>query len=93
MQVIDISAFTDLNGYQQDIRAFLDGMKTTEPAHGIDEVLVPGDFEYSNRRHRLKHGIEIPDTINEQLAEWADRFEVSVDDSIVEDKDEAHYQR
>ena len=91
MQVIDISAFTDLNGYQQDIRAFLDAMKTTEPADGVDEVLVPGDFEYRNRRHRLKHGIEIPDTIKEQIGEWADRLEVPVDDRIVEDKDRAHY--
>ena len=69
------------------IRAFLDAMKTTEPADGVDEVLVPGDFEYCNRRHRLAHGIEIPDPINEQLREWADRLEVPVDDRIVEDKD------
>ena len=91
MQVIDISTFTDLDSYQQDIRAFLDAMKTTEPADGIDEVLVPGDFEYRNRKHRLKHGIEIPDTINEQIGEWADRLKVSVDDGIVEDEDRAHY--
>ena len=93
MQVIDISAFTDLNGYQQGIRAFLDAMKTTEPADGVDEVLVPGDFEYRNRTHRLEYGIEIPDTINEQIGEWGGRLKVPVDDSIVEDKDRAHYQR
>ncbi len=93
MQVIDISTFTDLDSYQQDIRAFLDAMKTTEPADGVDEVLVPGDFEYRNRRHRLEHGIEIPDTINEQIGEWADRLKVPVDDRIVEDEDRTHYQR
>ena len=91
MQVIDISTFTDLDSYQQDIRAFLDDMKTTEPADGVDEVLVPGDFEYRNRKQRLVHGIEIPDTINEQIGEWADRFGVPVDDRIVEDSDRAHY--
>lgn len=93
MQVIDVSTFADLDSYQQDIRAFLDDMKTTEPADGIDEVLVPGDFEYRNRRHRLEHGIEIPDTINEQIGEWAERLKVPVDDSIVEDEDRGQYKR
>ncbi len=91
MQVIHIDAFTDLNGYQQGIRAFLNAMKTTEPADGIGEVQVPGEFEHRNRMHRLKYGIEIPDTINEQLFEWADRLEVCTRPTIVEDKDRAHY--
>ena len=67
MQVIDIGAFTDLDRYQQGIRAFLNAMKTTEPADGIDEVQVPGEFEHRNRIHRLNRGIEIPDTINRQI--------------------------
>ncbi|MBT4139883.1 MAG: Ldh family oxidoreductase [Candidatus Latescibacteria bacterium] len=91
MQVININAFTDLTGYQGGIRAFLDNIKQSEPADGVDEVQVPGEFEHRNRIHRLKHGIEIPDTINEQLSEWADKFNVATDGSIIEEEDRAYY--
>jgi uncharacterized oxidoreductase len=90
MQVIDVNAFTDLNAYREGIRAFLDDMKTTEPADGLDRVQVPGEFEHGNRTHRLKHGIEIPDTINQQLFEWADRLNISTD-FTTENEDETHY--
>jgi len=91
MQVININAFTDLIGYQEGIRAFLDDIKKSEPADGVDEVQVPGEFEHRTRTHRLKHGIEIPDTINEQLLEWANTFNVSADDSIITNEDKAYY--
>jgi len=91
MQVININAFTDLEGYQAGIRTFLDGIKTTEPAEGVDEVQVPGEFEHKNRVNRLKQGIEIPDTINQQLLEWSDRLGVSTDDSIIGSEDRNYY--
>ena len=91
MQVINIKAFTDLGDYQEGIRVFLDDIKTTEPADDVDEVLVPGEFERRNRTHRLEHGIEIPDTIKQQLLEFAERLKVSADQDIVTDTDEAYY--
>ena len=91
MQVMDIKAFTNLNGYEKGIREFLNNMKTTEPADGIDEVQVPGEFEHRNRMHRLEHGIEIPETIKQQLFEWAERLNVSTDARIVGDEDKVHY--
>lgn len=91
MQVIDISAITDLEHYQEGNRAFLDDIKATEPADGVNEVQAPGEFEYYNRQQRLKEGIEIPDTINNQLSEWAHHFNVSTNNSIITPEDEAHY--
>lgn len=46
MQVLNVSAFTPLEEYQQDVRAFLDVIRATPPAPGFAEVLVPGDFEH-----------------------------------------------
>jgi uncharacterized oxidoreductase len=91
MQVININAFTDLTGYQNGMRAFLNEIKKTEPADGVDEVQVPGEFEHHTRKDRLKHGIEIPDTINQQLLEWADHFKVPTNDSIITPEDKAYY--
>ena len=78
MQVFDIEAFTPLGDYQSNVRSFLDGMKSTPPATGFDEVLVPGDFEYRSRIERLQSGIPIPDTIFSQLEEWANELGVSL---------------
>ncbi len=91
MQAIDVNAFTPLGDYQQGVRAFLDGIKSTPPATGFDEVLVPGDFEHRYRTQRLVDGIEIPDTIYTQLHECADRFNVSIGEDAIEADDKAHY--
>src|SRR5437879_22647 len=57
MLVLNISAFTALAEYQENLRAFLDGIRATPPAPGFTEVLVPGDLEAHSRAHRLAHGI------------------------------------
>ncbi len=92
MQAIDVNAFTPVAEYQKGVRAFLDGIKTTPPAHGFDEVLVPGDFEAQTRARRLKRGIEIPDTIHTQLQECADKLNLSIGEDIVEEGDKTRYQ-
>jgi LDH2 family malate/lactate/ureidoglycolate dehydrogenase len=91
MQAIDVNAFTPVEAYQKGVRAFLDGIKSTPPAEGFDEVLVPGDFEARSREKRLKDGIEIPDTIYNQLQECADKLGISIGEDTVEDDDRAHY--
>lgn len=78
MLAINISAFTPLEAYQQGVRAFLDGIKATPPAPGFKEVLVPGDFEHLSRTQRLVKGLEIPDTIYQQIKEWAEKLNVSL---------------
>ena len=76
MQVIAVNAFTPLVAYQKGVRAFLDAIKTTPPAADFDEVIVPGDFEANTRAHRLANGIDIPDTIYQQLRECAEKWNV-----------------
>ena len=91
MQAIDVNAFTPVEEYQKGVRAFLDGIKSTPPAPGFDEVLVPGDFEHRFRTQRLVEGIEIPDTIHNQLQECADNLGISIGEDTIEEDDKAHY--
>jgi LDH2 family malate/lactate/ureidoglycolate dehydrogenase len=91
MQVLHVEAFTPLAAYQQNVRAFLDGMKSTPPAPGFAEVLVPGDVERRSRSQRLADGIEIPDTIYSQLRTWAEQLNVPLSESIVEPTDTERY--
>jgi len=81
MQVINVEAFMPLETYQRGARAFLDAVKAIPPAPGFEEVLVPGDFEHRTRTKRLVEGIELPDTIYQQLQETAARLNVSFDET------------
>jgi uncharacterized oxidoreductase len=92
MQVIDIAAFLPLERYQRNIRAFLDGICSAPPAEGFTEVLFPGQPEARTRRQRLAGGIPLPETIHDQLAEWAAKLGVPMDESVVERTDGAQYQ-
>ncbi len=92
MQAIDVNAITPIADYQKGVRAFLDIIKSTPPADGFDEVLVPGDYESRHRAERLKNGIEIPGTIYKQLQEWAEKLGVSLDENIIGAQDKARYQ-
>ncbi len=91
MQAIDVNAFTPVEEYQKAVRAFLDGIKTTPPVPGFDEVLVPGDFEARSRAQRLARGIEIPDTIYNQLQACAEKLGISIGEETIEAGDKARY--
>ena len=93
MQAIDVSAFTPVSEYQAGVRAFLNSIKATPPAPGFDEVLAPGDFEARFRSQRLENGIEIPDTIYNQLQEYAEKLEVSLGKAAIKPEDKARYSR
>lgn len=92
MQVYNIEAFTPLSDYQEHVRTFLDGMKSTPPADGYEEVLAPGDFEYRSRQRRLANGIDIPETIYSQLQTCAAQLNVPLGQEIVEPEDSGRYQ-
>ena len=91
MQAIAVNAFTPGEAYQKGVRSFLDGIKATPPAPGFEEVLAPGDFEHRFRTQRLVEGIEIPDTIYDQLQTCADKLNISISEDTIEEADKAHY--
>jgi uncharacterized oxidoreductase len=91
MQVINIEAFLPLAIYQHNVRAFLNGIKSMPAAPGFSEILVPGDFEARNRRQRLAEGVPVPQTIVDQIQEWAARLDVPASEEIVESSDRRPY--
>jgi LDH2 family malate/lactate/ureidoglycolate dehydrogenase len=71
MQAINIGALTPLDVYQRGVRAVLDAVKSTPPAAGFAEVLVPGEPEHRARAHRLAYGIEVPVTTYREIEQFA----------------------
>ena len=93
MQVIRVEAFSPLEEYQAGVRKLLDKLKSSKPAPGFDEVMVPGDFEARTRRARLADGIELPNTVVSLIEERAEKFGVSMDVDEIPSDDTARYQR
>src|SRR5689334_5162522 len=55
-KVIDTSNFFD-----GEISRYVDFIRATKPAAGVDSVLIPGDTERNTRAERSKNGVPLPD--------------------------------
>jgi len=71
IQVLDPAAFLSPAEYRRTVSAFLEGIKSVRPATGSREILYPGEPEARSRALRREHGIEVPETIWDQLCEGA----------------------
>jgi LDH2 family malate/lactate/ureidoglycolate dehydrogenase len=91
MLAIDVAAFTPLEDFQRGVRATLNEIKTIPPAQGVSEVLVPGEPEHRARAQRLAEGIDLPDTVYQQLRDRAQALGVSLSESEVSNADLARY--
>lgn len=91
MQVISIGALTPLDAYQRGVRTVLSAVKSTPPAPGFAEVLVPGEPEHRSRAQRLVHGIEVPATTYREIQDWAATLGVPLDAGVVEAADTGRY--
>ena len=91
MLVMNVESMTPLDPFREATRAFLDRVKSTPPAPGFDEVIVPGDYEHRSRVERLRGGIEIPQSTWAELEECGRALGVAVDGVAAEPQDEARY--
>jgi L-2-hydroxycarboxylate dehydrogenase (NAD+) len=59
--------FIVIDGPQPKLAAYLDIIRTAEPAEGFDRVLVPGDRARECRSQRLAEGVPVADEVWERL--------------------------
>jgi uncharacterized oxidoreductase len=67
MLAMDVQRFLPLEIFLARVTEMAEYCKSSAPADGFDEVLVPGEFEYKQRLLRERTGIEIPDSVWKQL--------------------------
>jgi LDH2 family malate/lactate/ureidoglycolate dehydrogenase len=65
--VIDISAFQKQQEFASLIRELHDYMKSSPPAEGFDEVILPGELDFKTRETRLRDGIPIDEKTWEEI--------------------------
>lgn len=82
VQAIDVQAFMSLDIYRRNVLQFLGEIKTAPRASEGQEVLVPGEPENRNRQHRMRHGIELPETVWRQIQQVAKNRKISLPESV-----------
>ena len=71
--LIDPSAVGDLQAFDEEVGAMIDYIYASEPANGVDKVMIPGDPERQSTRTRDAKGIEIDDNSWQDIMQAADR--------------------
>ena len=75
---IDISMFTDVEGYKEHIDNLIDGLKALPKAEGFNEIFVPGEPEERTFDERSRSGIPLPEGTVRRLRSIAERFGVKL---------------
>lgn len=71
MIAMRIEDFIDLEVYQQEIEALIEWVKSSPTLPGVEDVYVPGEYEFRSRQERLKSGIPIEEKTWNELVETA----------------------
>ncbi|MEM3404606.1 MAG: Ldh family oxidoreductase [Nitrososphaeria archaeon] len=78
VEVIDVSSFRPYEEYQKDMVDLIKIIKTTPPAEGFKEVLLPGELEKREYDKRIIEGIPVYEDSWEKVKGVADELGVSM---------------
>jgi len=76
MIALNISAFMPLGQYIAQVETFCAKIKSSIPANGLSEVLLPGEPELRSRQQRLTEGIPIPEKTWQEFRALAGELKV-----------------
>ncbi|PZC48305.1 MAG: Malate/lactate/ureidoglycolate dehydrogenase, LDH2 family [Chloroflexi bacterium] len=74
---MDIGAFADLAEYKAQTDEFIEQVKATRKAPGVEEILMPGEPEAITERRRTSEGIPLHPNLVRQLQELGQRVELA----------------
>ena len=72
---IDVSAAMDPDDFRARIDEYVDSLKASPTADGVDEVLLPGEPEARRRRENERRGVPLSEGTHESLGRLADRYD------------------
>jgi LDH2 family malate/lactate/ureidoglycolate dehydrogenase len=76
--VIDISAFLPREEFKRLVGEMRNYIKSSPPASGHDEVMLPGEPDVRTRNRRMREGIPIDETTWQQICETAKSLNVEI---------------
>ena len=80
--VVDPSSFCPLDRFRELMDETVAYMKSSPPAPGFEEVLVPGELEFRTMKKRRAEGIPVDATTIEALREHSRRMSILVDELL-----------
>jgi LDH2 family malate/lactate/ureidoglycolate dehydrogenase len=75
---IDISTFTEVDGYKEHVDSLIDGIKALPKAEGFSEIFVPGEPEERTFDDRSRNGIPLPEGTIRNLRGVSERFGIKL---------------
>ncbi len=76
--LIDIAAFTPLEKYFRETEQFISWIKSSPPAAGFEEVLLPGEQAWRISKERLAQGIAVDERAWSQISTLAAELGVAL---------------
>ena len=77
--ILDPVVFQVQDHFLQEVKCFVDFVKSSEKVSPTAEILVPGDVERRVRAERMARGIELDENTWNQIATCAQSLGVSTD--------------
>ena len=63
----DVDGFRDLQEFQNDMDLWIQRFKATQPAQGVERVMIPGEPEHHQSEYRKINGIPLVDAVVQDL--------------------------
>lgn len=82
--VVDPSAFCPLDQFRKHVDESIRYLKSSKPAPGVAEVLVPGELEFRTFRQRQQEGIRVDDSTLQGMRAHGQRLGVNVDGFLLQ---------
>jgi len=73
---IKVGAFREVDTFKEEMDELIRRVRSSKPAPGFGEVLVPGDMERRTKEVRSQKGIEIPESTWNEIVETAKKVKV-----------------
>ncbi len=64
---IDIGSFIDVAGFKERMDGYIDEMKASELAPGVDEILMPGEIEFRKEERQRAEGIVLSKSVVDEV--------------------------
>lgn len=74
MLAINVERFGSSAEFGKQVAEMSEYFQSSQPAAGFDRVMVPGQYEYEQRKKRQHGGIEIPEQVWSEMCARAERF-------------------
>ena len=80
LQVIDIKQIVSPPDYESWIDKYVEWIKSSRTAPGVEEILLPGEMESQRRERHRKEGISLSHGTWSQIQQLADSLNISLND-------------